>query len=75
MGARRPVIVSRSESASLIIMFVASSDLMFAVRYYKEKKGGWKLIFLIELEGGTGYLRGRDIRCGFQYGCPYPGIQ
>lgn len=54
VGARRPVIVSRSESASLIIMFVASSDLMFAVRYYKEKKGEGELIFLIELKGGTG---------------------
>lgn len=27
-----------------------------------------------EKEGEFG-LRENDIRCGFQYGCPYPGIQ
>lgn len=34
VGARRPVIVSCGALASLIIMFVASSGLILAVRYY-----------------------------------------
>jgi hypothetical protein len=35
VGARRPVMVSVSALASLIIMFVASSDWILAVRYYR----------------------------------------
>ena len=34
VGARRPVIVSCGALASLIMMFVASSGLILAVRYY-----------------------------------------
>lgn len=34
VGARRPVMASRSELASLIMILVASSGLIFAVRYY-----------------------------------------
>ena len=36
VGARSPVIVSLSALASLSIMFVASSGLILAVRYYEE---------------------------------------
>jgi hypothetical protein len=34
VGARRPVMASCSALASLIMMLVASSALIFAVRYY-----------------------------------------
>lgn len=34
VGARRPVIVSCGALASLIMMFVASSGLILAVKYY-----------------------------------------
>lgn len=37
VGARNPVMVSFSASASLIMMFVASSDLILAVRYLKQR--------------------------------------
>ena len=38
VGARSPVMASRSELTSLIMMLVASSGLIFAVRYYLH---GW----------------------------------
>ena len=42
VGARRPVMASWSALASLIMMFVASSDLIFAVRYCAKTLGTGK---------------------------------